>query len=76
MQATELDAKGITTLGGFFLSFFFLFFSLSVYLSRSLFDCEPSLPVDFFGSPFSFFLFVFLFSLSFLFLLVLLLRIS
>jgi hypothetical protein len=39
-------------------------------LSCSLFDCPPSLPVDFFGSPFFFFYF---FSLSFLVLLVLLL---
>jgi hypothetical protein len=44
-----------------------------VCLSCSLFDCSPSLPVDFFVSPFFFFLFHFLFFLSFLVLLVLLL---
>jgi hypothetical protein len=65
-RQTGLDVKGVTP-ELLRLKFYwsqtgnFLFLlSLSVCLSCSLFDCPPSLPVDFFGSPF-FFLFFFLF---------------
>jgi hypothetical protein len=71
-----LDAKGVTpellTLKFYYSwtgdSFFFcfLFLSLSVCLSYSLFDYPPSLPIDFFGSPFFFLFLSLLFSLSFL----------
>jgi hypothetical protein len=73
-RQTALDAKGVTpellklkfycSWARDFFSFSF-FFSLSVCLSCSLFDCPPSLPVDFFGSPF-FFLFLFFFFSFFL----------
>jgi hypothetical protein len=67
-----LDAKGNSTVpepGIFFFTFSF-FFSLSVYLCCSLFDCPPSLPVDFFGSLF---IFIFHFSSFFIFFFFLLL---
>jgi hypothetical protein len=66
-RQTELDAKGVTPellRLKFYCSwtgdFFFLFYKC---LSCSLSDCPPSLPVNFFGSPFFFsffFFFVFL----------------
>jgi hypothetical protein len=64
-RQTELDAKGVTPellrlkFYCFWTGNFFSF--LSVCLSCSLFDCPPSLPVDFFGSPFFSFFFFFLF---------------
>jgi hypothetical protein len=64
-RQTGLDAKRVTPellRQKFYCSwtgdFFFLFFNC---LSCSLFDCPPSLPVNFFGTPFFFSLFLFLF---------------
>jgi hypothetical protein len=62
-RQTGLDAKGVTpeqlrlkfcSWTRNFFSFFFFLFSLSVYLSCSLSDCPPYLPVDFLGCPFFF----------------------
>jgi hypothetical protein len=76
-RQTGLDAEEVTpeplTLK-FYCSWTRNFFSFSFKcLSCSLFECPPSFPVDFFGSPCFFFRFLFLLSLSFLILLVFLL---